>query len=190
MGTSVNQPSPKTPSWRLARALLGRRDVQPADQVAELWRAATTDRNRVLRDELADPLLARAAGLAAASGGDPQVALDRYDRSVSESRSKNFALEFGRRALARAALSNSGAAGFAAELFSEATSYYVARDLPGYVGSPHRVQNAREALSLKSGLQKAASELASVGTVSAEPKAWAQFVDAALERLTRRGGSR
>jgi hypothetical protein len=170
--------------------LLGRPEVQPSDQVAELWRAATADRNRVLRNELADPLLARAAGLAEASAGDPQSALDAFDRSVSESRSKNFALEFGRRALARAALSNTGAAGFAAELFAEATSYYVARDLPGFVGSPNRVQNAREALSLKAGLQRAAHEVAAVGTVSVEPNAWAQYVDAALERLIRRGRSR
>jgi hypothetical protein len=170
--------------------LLGRTDATPADQVAELWRAATTDRNRLLRDELADPLLAQAAGLAAVSGGDPQSAVDQYDRSVSESLSRNFAVEFGRRALARAATSNTGAAGFAAELFAEATSYYVARDLPGFVGSPNRVQNARESLSLKAALQKAAREAASVATVSAEPRSWAKYIDAVLERLTRRGQSR
>jgi hypothetical protein len=170
--------------------MVGRPDVQPADQVAELWRAATADRNRVLRDELADPLLARAAGLAAASGGDPQSALDQYDQSVSESRSRNFALEFGRRALARAALGDTGTAGFAAELFAEATSYYLARDLPGFVGSSNRVKNAREALSLKADLQSAAREVVSAGTVSADPKAWARYVDAALDRLTRRGRSR
>jgi hypothetical protein len=144
----------------------------------------------MLRDELADPLLARAAGIAAESAGDPQSALDRYDLSVSESRSRNFALEFGRRALARAALSNTGATGFAAELFAEATSYYLARDLPGFVGSPNRIQNARDALTLKAGLQKEAREVVSTGTVSAEPKAWARYIDAALERLTRRGQSR
>ena len=99
-------------------------------------------------------------------------------------------MEFGRRALARAAMSKTGAAGFAAELFAEATSYYVARDLPGFVGSPNRVQNARESLSLKAGLQKAAREAASVGTVSAEPTSWAQYIDNVLERLTRRGQSR
>ena len=58
------------------------------------------------------------------------------------------------------------------------------------LGSPNRIQNAREALSLKAGLQKAVREVVSVASVSAEPKAWAEYVDAALGRLTRRSQSR
>lgn len=190
MGTSVNQPSPGTPNWRLARALLGRPDAPPIDQVGELWRAATADRARALQGELADPLLARAAEIAATHGGNPQAALEQYDRYVHESYSRNFALEFGRRALARATLKATGAAGFAAELFSEATSYYVARDLPGFVGSPNRVQNARDALELKTKLQTATRDIASTADVSVEPRAWARHVDDAIQRLTRRGKSR
>lgn len=190
MGTSVNQPSPGTPNWRLARALLGRPDAPPIDQVGELWRAATADRARALQAELADPLLARAAEIAATHSGDPQAALEQYDRHVHESHSRNFALEFGRRALARATLKATGAAGFAAELFSEATSYYVARDLPGFVGSPNRVQNARDALELKAKLQTATRDIASSADVSVEPRAWARHVDDAIQRLTRRGKSR
>jgi hypothetical protein len=158
--------------------------VQPPDQVAELWRAATADRDGVLRRELADPLLARAADIAAASSGDPRAALEQYDRDVAESRSANFALEFGRRALARAALHETGVEGFGAELFAEATSYYVARDLPGFVGSPGRVQGAKAALTLKADLQKSAREIVSTATPATEPKAWVRYVDAALERLT------
>lgn len=190
MGTSVNQPSPDTPNWRLARALLGRPDAPPPDQVAELWRAATADRARRLEAELADPLLAQAAQMATEHGRNPQQALEQFDQSVFESRTSNFALELGRRALARAALSGTGAEGFAAELFSEATSYYVARDLPGFVGSANRVDNAHDALKLKAELQAVTRRLASTGEVAVDARGWARYVRATIDLFTRRAEPR
>jgi hypothetical protein len=190
VGTSVNQPSPNTPNWRLARAVLGRPDAAPTDQVAELWLAAAADRARVLEKELADPLLAKAAEIASAHRQDPQRAMAEFDRTVYESRTTNFVLELGRRALARATLMGTGAEGFAAELFSETTSYYVARDLPGFVGSPNRVGNAHDALKLKAELQSVTRTLASAGDVSVDVRSWARYVAATIERLTRRGEPR
>jgi hypothetical protein len=187
VGTSVSQPSPNTPNWRLARALLGRPDASPPDQVAELWRAATVDRARAWEAELADPLLAEAARIALTHRRDPQKALEQFDQSVYESRTRNFALELGRRALARAALSGTGPEGFAAELFSEATSYYVARDLPGFVGSPNRVKNAQDALRLKAELQNVARVMASGREVPVDARGWAHYVTATIGLLIRRG---
>lgn len=190
MGTSVNQPSPNTPNWRLARALLGRPDAPPPDQVAELWRAATADRARALEKEFSDPLLAQAARMAAAFPREPQQALAQFDEALYESRSRSLVLEFGRRALARCALTGTGSEGFAAELFSEATSYYVARDLPGFVGSPNRVANAHDALKLKAELQNVTRRLASTAVVPVDAGGWARYVTATIERLTGGGESR
>lgn len=187
MGTSVNQPSPNTPSWRLARALLGRSDTPAERQVAELWRAATADRSQALQRELADPILARAVEIAAASAGTAHDALERFDQVVYESRSNNFALELGRRALARAVLNGTGPGGFAAGLFSEATAYYVSRDLPGFVGSPSRVNTAHQALALKSELQGLTYRLASAQTPTASAEGWARFVESTVALLTGRG---
>lgn len=190
MGTSVSQPSPDTPNWRLARALLGRPDTPPGNQVTELWRAAVADRARALETELADPLLARAARIASEQRQNPQQALEQFDQSVYESRSCNFALELGRRALARSVLSGSGSEGFAAELFTEATSYYVARDLPGFVGSPNRVKNASAALKLRAELQNATRELASNRPLEPGARGWARYVTATIRILTGRGQRR
>jgi hypothetical protein len=189
MGTSVNQHSPDIPSWRLARALLGNSEAAPADQVAELWRAAVADRSRALQSELSDALLARAAGIAR-EARSAQEALADFDDTVLRSRTCNFAVELGRRALARAALAGTGAEGFAAELFAEATSYYVARDLPGFVGSKHRVQTAHEALDLKHELQQLARTAAATRRVSTDAKKWPGYVQEVIGRLTKHGRKR
>lgn len=189
MGTSVNQHSPDIPSWRLARALLGNSDASPADQIAEVWRAAVADRSRALEAELGDPLLAHCARIAH-EARTAQDALNDFDMVVVNSRTRNFAVELGRRALGRAAVAGTGAEGFGAELFAEATNYYVARDLPGFVGSKHRLQTARDALTLKGELQQLARTAARTTRIETDPTRWRAYVQDVVRRLTGKGGAR
>lgn len=182
MGTSVNQSSPNEPKWRLARATLGRRDVAPTDQVAELWRSAATDREGALLRELSDPLLGRAMFLCATQP-NAKDALTAFDAAVVESRTSNFAVELGRRALGRAALAGGGAANFAAELFAETTNYYVSRDLPGFVGSPNHVKTAIESLALRQDLRGVARSAAASVTPPTEAR-WPEYVATVMARLT------
>jgi hypothetical protein len=116
--------------------------------------------------------------------------LNGFDATVLQSRTCNFAVELGRRALGRAALAGTGAEGFAAELFAETTSYYIARDLPGFVGSKHRIPTAHEALVLKRELQQLARTAAATPRVSTDVKDWRGYVQEVIGRLTKHGRKR
>jgi len=190
MGTSSNHPSPNIPIWRPAKAILGRSDWTAERQSNELWRAALADREGRLRADLSDPLLASASRLAEA-GLDPSSAVRSFRESLNEAQAAGLTLDMGARALARAAAAKTGAQGFASELFAEAASYYVSRDLPSYIGETGRVGTTSDAIRFKDEIRNIARETARAGgTVRTDPEGWREYVSAVIGALQRGGGAR
>ncbi|MDQ2668798.1 MAG: hypothetical protein M3Z05_22785 [Gemmatimonadota bacterium] len=184
MGTSTSHPSPNTPSWRIARQVLGRDAAPLARQSEEIWKAAAADRGGRLGSELASPILA-AAGAVAAQATSPLDAVRAFNRIAAEQRESGLALEIGRRALMRAVVSGGGASAFGAELFAEAASYYASRDLSSYVGAAGRVATSSESIALKDGLRAIAREAAGEVRVRTDSDGWSAFVRGTLQILTR-----
>lgn len=183
MGTSTNHPSPNKPSWRIVNAILGRPDVPIERQSVEIWKAAAADRESQLERDLGDELLAQACEVANTST-TPIEAVEVFDQSLSSAYAANLTLDIGRRALARAVADNTGATGFASELFAEIVSYYASRDLPSFVGAPGRIATARESISLKRDLKSIARETAiNVAQVRVDPGEWRFYVASVLEAL-------
>lgn len=183
MGTSTSQPSPNTPSWRIARQVLGRDAAPVARQSEELWKAASADRGGRLRDELSSPVLA-AAGAVAAQAKSALEALRAFNTIAAEQRAAGLALEIGRRALMRAVASGGGAAGFGAELFAEAASYYASRDLSSYVGATGRVATSSDSIALKDGLRAIARGAAGQAAIRTDADGWSRYVRSTLDVLT------
>jgi len=186
MGTSANHPSPNTPNWKLAKAVVGREDVPAGRQAAEIWRAALKDRAASLKKELGSELLGRAAAIAD-SAESPTRAVKQFESLMLASRTTGLSLEVAKRALARAVAGQSGAQGFAGELFAEATSYYVSRDLPSYLAAVGRVQSTSDAIQLKAQIRSVALESASsrdVGTT--DPRNWRRYVGQVVDELTKK----
>ena len=190
MGTSSNHPSPNIPTWRPAKAILGRTDWAAERQSREIWQAALADREGRLRTDLGDPLLAGASRIAEA-GLEPVSAVSSFHDSLNETQAAGLTLEMGKRALARAAAAKSGAEGFAAELFAEAASYYVSRDLPSFVGESGRVATTTDSIQFKEQIRNLAREAArSAGDVRTDPDGWQNYVSDVIARLQRGGGAR
>lgn len=188
MGTSRSDPSPNSPPWRVAKAALGRADVPPDRQVQELWRAAIAERVALVESELGHPLVSRACDLAAA-GLRPDDAVARYDEGLSEAHEAGFTFDLARRALARVAAAGGARDDFAAELFSEATSYLASRDLSSLIGAPGRVQTVSEAIQLKDQLRCVARECArEAGRAPSAADKWPTYVRSVLDRITTRRG--
>ena len=99
MGTSSNQPSPKTPSWGLANAVLGQPSASMERQHQELWRAAIGDQGDALLDALGSPLLANACVLSTKSSS-PSEAIGGFEQSLLDSHNAGLMLDLGKRALA------------------------------------------------------------------------------------------
>jgi hypothetical protein len=191
VGTSASQPSPASSNnWRLARALLGKVGVTPEQQSAELWRAATADREPQLLASLGSPILAEAA-LLAGSASSAIDALRAFDTGLESKKAADVVFDMGRRALVRAVAARVGTGGFAAELFAEVAGYYVARDLAGTVGSPGYVDTIGEAATLKQRIcdvARSASRLG--GEPAANTDSWRSYVARVLKVLQQRGASR
>lgn len=190
MGTSTNQRSPNRPTWRLATAILGRPEWTAERQSSEIWRAALADREGRLYKELADPLLADACRIAEA-GQDPVKAVDSFHGRLNETFAAGLTLEMGKRALVRACAAKSGVSGFASELFAEAASYYVSRDLPSLVGQSGRITTTTEAVRLKDQIRAVARDTALIsGTIKADADGWRTYVSNVIAALQKGRGNK
>ncbi len=184
MGTSTSHPSPDTPSWRIARQVLGREAAPLARQSEEIWKAAAADRGGRLGEELGSPVLAAAGSVASETSSAPD-ALRAFNRIAAEQRAAGLALEIGRRALVRAVTAGGGAAAFGAELFAEAASYYASRDLSSFVGAAGRVSTSSQSIALKEGLRAIARGAARETPVPTDASGWSTYVRRTLALLTR-----
>jgi hypothetical protein len=183
MGTSKNVRSPDIPPWKPFLAVVGRPDIPAQRQVMELWRAAYADRGPRLEDDFSQKSLALACELAA-TRRNVQTALREYDAANQRERRAGLGIELGRRALARAVAGGTGAAGFAADFFGDASSYYASRDLPSFIGAAGRVQDTSSAIELKNSISRVTREqVSTIGTPRTDADGWAAFVKAALTIL-------
>jgi hypothetical protein len=183
MGTSRNDRSPSSPPWRPLQAVLGRKDIETQRQMQELWLGAFADRGERLLGDFSKPAMVDLLSVAAANPS-PQAAIQAFDDVVGKSGDAGLALDFARRALVRNAASKGGIAGFASELFSEASGYYVSRDLPSFVGAENRIPDASGAIKLKQAIKIATQEAVSrVGAPKPERASWLAYIGAVIDQL-------
>jgi len=101
-----------------------------------------------------------------------------------------IAIDMGRRALIRCAAEKGGATSFVGELFAEAISYYVSRDLPSYVGAKGRIPSASEAIRLKEALRETTKQqVKSAGEPKLGPREWRGYISTVLKTLQGGGTS-
>jgi hypothetical protein len=187
VGTSRNDPSPKTPPWRMALAVVGTPDINPTRQGLEIWKAVAADRGEKLVSDFASPALAEACRYVA-EGIAVHDALARYDRSTLHESGTGLALEMGRRAMARCAAQRADAATFVGELFAEAVSYYASRDLPSFVAAEGRVANTSSSIDLKDRLRQTTREqVRALGTPRLTPRGWKSHITRVVRALQTEG---
>jgi hypothetical protein len=168
--------------------VLGRTDVPIEQQSLELWRAVSGDRGDRLFEDFGSPVLAAAAAVAS-DARSPVDALRRFDDVVRRERAVGLTLDICRRALVRTVAMGEGGA-FGAELFAEAASYYVSRDLPSYLGAVRRVATASDAIALKNGFRdvarNAARSASREGNPPSDPRGWHSYVTRVIDDLRAR----
>jgi hypothetical protein len=152
MGTSINQSSPATSNWNAVWTCYDRDEV-PVERIAqEVWRAATNQPKGNLGTDLGSPIVAECFRQAttAQSASAAQAAVRRQ---IIETGSNSLAAEIAQRALVRSFASPLAKTdAFVSLLFSEASNYLVARDLPGHVGRSNRTASVSSARALKRGI--------------------------------------
>lgn len=183
MGTSRNDRSPQTPPWKLALAILGKSGVSPDRQSREVWRAAYADRGEKLLRDLSHSALANACHLVE-QRTTIQDGLGNYEKSIHYESEGGLVLEMGKRALTRCLATRASSTEFVGELFSEAVSYYISRDLPSYVSAPGRVESTLEAIKLKSACREVTrNTVKEVGRPKYKDQQWPKYIAKVLYAL-------
>lgn len=187
MGTSVNQPSPKTINWRAAQATYRNADVPVERVLREMWRAATNQAEGNLASLLAQPIIARVRDIALQGGDATQVAM-AVSREIAESRQSSFAAVIAQRAAVQSVSAADRDQAYSERVFAEASNYLLSRDLPGYVGDIGRNKNVGDSYQFKRAVLEAATNVVrQVGTPSSNtPEAWHEHTTAVVDALKRR----
>lgn len=187
MGTSVNQPSPKTINWRAAQATYRNADTPVERVLREMWRAATSQGGGNLANLLAQPIVARVREIVLRGGDATQVAM-AASREIAESRQSSFAADIARRAAVQSVTAENRAQAYSERVFAEASNYLLSRDLPGYVGDVGRNKTVSDSFQFKRAvLEAAANVVRTVGPPpSNTPEAWHDHTTAVVDALKRR----
>src|SRR6266851_7293053 len=183
MGTSRNDRSPMTPPWKMALAVIATPDVPASRQSLEIWRAVAADRGDKLLRDFSNRSLAEACRWMS-QRLPVHEALARFQRETKYESNAGLAIDIGRRALVRCAAERGDAAAFIGELFAEAASYYISRDVPSYVGARGRITSTSEAIRLKEVLRESTKQkVRSVGEPKLGPREWRSYISNVLNTL-------
>jgi hypothetical protein len=191
MGTSINQRSPATPNWHAVIAAYNSDSIPIPRIVQELWRAATNQPIGNLAADLGAPIIARCFAIAL-NALSREEALSSASREVALSGQASLAADIAQRAVVQSFRPGEDRANaFVQSLFSEAGSYLVSRDLPGYVGMSERLHTVSDAIAFKNEIrQQIIATVRTVPTpagVARQPASWQEFVAHVVTRLTGRG---
>jgi hypothetical protein len=179
MGTSVNQRSPDTASWRAVAAAY----VNPIPiprVVAEIWRAAQHDPSTDWTALLSSSGVAACYEVSRAAVGATE-GLQQASRAIAHAHTSSLAADLAKRALA-VSLTNPHIS-FGQALLSQATDYLVSRDLPSYVGPGYRNANAARAVEFKSAVSRQVSAVAADQREPVNFDAWPEYVQGVLSML-------
>src|SRR4051812_34284723 len=129
MGTSVNQPSPKTTSWRAVTTCYESDQISPDRAAAEIWHAATTD-STIEAQVKSDAVF---ACYQLSQKGISSERVHAALASISSEFGNSMVLEYAKRATAIAAQGRHPGQHWPALFFKQLTNYFVSRDASGFV---------------------------------------------------------
>lgn len=181
MGTSVSQPSPRNTNWRRVFVCHEDGSIPEKRVVNEVWRASEKDS---ISNEIKSKAVFECYKAVRESKTIPE-AIQKFQRSVMESKGNSIIAEFAKRAIPYAFQSKSNPSGqWANSLFSEITSYIVSRDASGFVGEKFRNPTVGSLVEYKKNIS--ATIIKVMGAPPSEIKTirqWEKFVDASISKL-------
>lgn len=183
MGTSVSQHSPRTLGWRSVGVGYDNPNIPVKRVVQEIWRAAKQSLQSQLLSTLGSPLIYELAELAAKSEGAAQ-AYAASVATISKSKQASLFTEIAKRAIIQSVAAEDKMAAFNANLFAEATDYFVSRDISGHLGST-RLGSLDSVIDLKAKIKLRVREIvSSQEATSRNTDEWLTFVNQCIDKLS------
>lgn len=187
MGTSVNQRSPDTDNWRVVQDIYIDPALKAADALKILWRAASNTNEPNLYGLLSRPEIAGLAELLDRDYG-PAEAASATRAELATTKVSSLATDIAARAIVQCAGKEAAKALYVERLFAEATSYLVARDLPGYVGRSEKLPTVVSAKEFIAEMRELAADAAreTVFPEELNRQNWPNYVRSVVTNIRRR----
>lgn len=186
MGTSVNQRSPDTPSWKIVQRAYEDPTITPERNLQEIWRAATNQQGNDLGRQLSGDIVRDLAQVAVTAGSAAEAG-QIATHLIADSKGASLGADLARRAAMQAAGREFAGDFFLQRLFAEATAYLVSRDLPGHISEGKRLPTVsaareyRQQLTLMAASVAQAAPRVDLGAVTS--RGWSDYVANVLTLL-------
>ena|ERR1051326_3906989 len=181
MGTSVNQSSPRTTSWRSVITGYESDQVTVDRVVKEIWHAAESEGSTV-GAQIRSPAVFACYNLTQSN-----IPRDQIHDALSDVSSKygnSMVVEFAKRATILASQGAQAARQWPSIFFRELTNYLVSRDASGYVGPASRSKTVGDLINLKHSIGREVQRVIGEVPISARNvNGWVRAANTALSAL-------
>ncbi len=185
MGTSISQPSPRSSNWKRVFVCYENNTLPDSRIMNEIWRASETSEkgSSPLSSEMKSPSI-YSCYEAVKSSKNFNEALQKFNRSIAETKSNSIVAEFAKRVIPISFQSKNPSEQWANNFFKEVTNYIMSRDASGFVGDNYRNKSVKELIEFKKNVSAKVEQV-----IRSEKKNfkslddWNSFVDNSISKL-------
>ena len=182
MGTSISQPSKRTPNWRPVFKCYENEKIPEYRAINEVWRASENDEIPIsshLKSEAVYNCYE-----AVKNSNSTIEALQKFNHSILKNKNNTIVSEFAKRAIPMAFQSSNPSNQWINSFFGEVTNYIVSRDTSGFVGDKYRNKNVSELINFKKSINSRINQILGGDDRKVNSySSWNSFVDSSVKKL-------
>jgi hypothetical protein len=186
MGTSISQSSPrKSSNWKRVFVCYESNNLPDNRVMNEVWRASETSEkeSKPLSSEMKSQAI-YSCYEAVKSSNNFQEALQKFNKTIAETKGNSIMAEFAKRVIPSAFQSSNPSEQWTNNFFKEVTNYVMSRDASGFVGESYRNKSVKELIEFKKSISNKVEQV-----IKSEKKNfksqndWNSFVDNSISKL-------
>jgi hypothetical protein len=182
MGTSISQPSKRTPNWRPVFKCYENEKIPEFRAINEVWRASEND-EKPISSHLKSEAIYNCFEAVKSSSSIPE-AIQKFNQSILKDKNNSIVSEFAKRAIPMAFQSSSPSNQWINSFFSEVTNYIVSRDTSGFVGDNYRNKNVSELIIFKKNINSRVNQILGNDDKGINSySSWNSYVDSSINKL-------
>ena len=182
MGTSISQPSKRTPNWRPVFKCYENENIPEFRTINEVWRASENE-EMPISYHLKSEAVYNCYEVVKNSNSTAE-ALQKFNHSILKNKNNSIVSEFAKRAIPLAFQSSNPSNQWINSFFSEITSYIVSRDTSGFVGESYRNKNVSELINFKKAIISRVYQIIGSDDININSfSSWGSFVDSSVQKL-------
>lgn len=186
MGTSISQSSPrKSSNWKRVFVCYENNNLPDNRVINEIWRASETSEKGInpLSSEMKSQAI-YSCYEAVKTSNNFQEALQKFNKTILETKSNSIIAEFAKRVIPSAFQSQNPSEQWTNNFFKEVTNYIISRDASGFVGERYRNKSVSELIEFKKSISNKVEQVIKSEKKEFKSKNdWNSFVDNSISKL-------